>query len=90
MTFVVTEKGARGMKIIEREMTVKETITDKSNYSLYCQASFNSDGNITLRNYDIHNKNSDEIIILSAEETQAIIELFGKMKAMVNLNGLPF
>ena len=78
------------MKIIDREMTVKETITDKSNNSLYCQASFNSDGNITLRNYDIHNKNSDEIIILSAEETQAIIELFAKMKAMVHLNGLPF
>lgn len=78
------------MKIIDREMTVKATITDKSNTMMYCQASFNSDGNITLRNYDIHNKNSDEIIILSAEETQAIIELFGKMKAMVNLNGLPF
>lgn len=78
------------MKIIEREMSTKTTITDKSNNSLYCQASFNSDGVITLRNYDIHNKNSDEIIILSAEETQAIIELFGKMKAMIHLNGLPF
>lgn len=78
------------MKIIDREMTVKNTITDKSNTMMYCQASFNSDGNITLRNYDINNKNSDEIIILSAEETQAIIELFGKMKAMIHLNGLPF
>ena len=78
------------MKLIDREMTVKATITDKSNTMMYCQASFNSDGNITLRNYDIHNKNSDEIIILSAEETQAIIELFGRMKAMIHLNGLPF
>lgn len=78
------------MKIIDREMTVKNIITDKSDNSLYCQASFNSDGNITLRNYDIHNKNSDEIIILSSEETHAIIELFAKMKAMIHLNGLPF
>lgn len=78
------------MKIIDREMTVKNIITDKSNNSLYCQASFNSDGNITLRNYDIHNKNSDEIIVLSAEETHAIIELFARMKAMIHLNGLPF
>ena len=67
------------MKIIDREMTVKEIITDKSNNSLYCQASFNSDGNITLRNYDIKNKNSDEIIILSFEETQAIRNLFRKI-----------
>lgn len=78
------------MKIIDREMTVKEITTDKSQNSLYCQASFNSDGNITLRNYDIHNKNSDEIIILSAEETGAIIDLFGKMKSMVRLDRLPF
>ena len=78
------------MKIIDREMTVKEIVTDKSNNSLYCQASFNSNGNITLRNYTIGNKNSDEIIILSTEETQAIIELFGRMKAMIHLNGLPF
>ena len=78
------------MKIIDREMTVKEIITDKSNNSLYCQASFNSNGNITLRNYNIGNKNSDEIIILSTEETQAIIELFGRMKSMIHLNGLPF
>lgn len=76
------------MKLIDREMVAKEQITDKSNTMCYCQAAINSDGNITLRNYDIHNKNSDEIIILSAEETQAIFELFrviGKFK-----NGLPF
>ena len=77
------------MKIIEREMTVKTTITDKSNNSLYCQASFNSDGVITLRNYDIHNKNSDEIIILSFEETQAIIDLFKKVGKMTK-ETLPF
>ena len=51
---------------IDREMKAKETITGNSNY-YYCQASLNSDGNITLRNYDLQNKDSDEIIILSAK-----------------------
>lgn len=76
------------MKILDREMTVNETITSKSNNSLYCQASFNSDGVITLRNYNITNRNSDEIIILSAEETQAIIKLFKELKSYVS--DLPF
>lgn len=77
------------MKIIDREMVIKESVSDKSNYSLECQASFNSDGNITLRNYSIQNKNSDEILILSAEETQAIIKLFYAIDAIKN-NVLPF
>lgn len=77
------------MKIIDREMVIKESVSDKSNYSLKCQASFNSDGNITLRNYSIQNKNSDEILILSAEETQAIIKLFYAIDAIKN-NVLPF
>lgn len=75
------------MRILDREMTVNETITSKSNNSLYCQASFNSNGVITLRNYNI-NRNSDEIIILSAEETQAIIKLFKELKSYVS--ELPF
>lgn len=78
------------MKIIDREMTVKEIITDKSNHSLYCQASFNSDGHITLRNYNINNKNSDEIIVMSAEETQAIIHLFSRLSVITKNNTLPF
>ena len=77
------------MKILDREMVVKSTISDKSNYSLYCQASFNSDGVITLRNYNIENKNSDEIIILSIEETHAILELLNKIAA-IKSNNLPF
>ena len=77
------------MKLIDREMVVKESISDKSNTFLECQASFNSDGNITLRNYNIQNKNSDEILILSAEETQAIIKLFFAIDAIKN-NILPF
>lgn len=78
------------MKIIDREITVKETITEKSNTALYCQASFNSNGVLTLRNYDISNKNSDEIIILSVEETQAVIKLFYEIGAMKTSMGLPF
>ena len=77
------------MKIIDREMTVKTTITGKSNNSLYCQASINSDGVITLRNYNINNKNSDEIIVLSAEETQAIVELFEQI-GKITKRSLPF
>lgn len=77
------------MLLIDREMTVKESITDKSINLCYCQASFNSDGNITLRNYDIHDKNSDEIIILSAKESEAIFNLFSQISRRTN-NGLPF
>ena len=78
------------MKLIDREMVVKETKTSKGETSWYCQASFNSDGNITLRNYNINNKNSDEIIILSAEETQAITKLFSEIGRMTRIHTLPF
>lgn len=77
------------MKIIDREMNVVESITDKSNYSMYCQASFNSDGVLTLRNYNLGNKNSDEIIILSREETEAIVKLFHEMKR-IGVSDIPF
>lgn len=77
------------MKLIDREMISKESVTEKSKTNSYCQASLNSDGNITLRNYNIRNKNSDEIIILSAEETQAIIKLFSEIGKIGN-NSLPF
>lgn len=76
------------MKLIDREMKVVETITGKSNSSLYCQASINSNGCITLRNYNISDKNSDEIIILSAEETEAIFELMRVLK--MRENSIPF
>lgn len=78
------------MKILDREMKVKAIITEKSNNSLDCQASFNSDGYITLRNFTHPNKESDEIIILSAEETQAIIQLFSKLGRVFQNNTLPF
>lgn len=78
------------MKIINREMKSEVITTDKSQNSLYCQASFNSDGAITLRNYDINNKDSDEIIILSGEETYAIIQLFSRLGTMIKNHNLPF
>ena len=59
-------------------------------YLPYCQASFNSDGNVTLRNYDRSNKNKDEIIILSQSETTALFELFSKMGQMCQSYTLPF
>lgn len=77
------------MKIIDREMKVNESITDKSNNSLSCQASFNSDGVLTLRNYNQWNKNSDEIIVFSREETLAIVELFKAIKAL-GVPDIPF
>lgn len=67
------------MILLDREMQTKKITTDKGQTALCCQASFNSDGVITLRNYNVEDKSSDEIIILSAEETQAIISLFRKL-----------
>lgn len=77
------------MKIIDREMKAVESITDKSNNSLSCQASFNSDGVLTLRNYNQWDKNSDEIIVFSREETLAIVELFNAIKAL-GVPDIPF
>ena len=83
------------MKIIKRQMaTQTEQMIigndDINTYLPYCQASFNSDGNITLRNYDRSNKNKDEIIILSESETKAIFELFSKMGQINSAYNLPF
>ena len=78
------------MKIIDREMISKVITTEKGETMLDCQASFNSDGYITLRNYTIENKDSDEIIVLSAEETQAIIKLFKNLAKSFKSEVLPF
>lgn len=66
------------MKIIEREMQTKEHITTER----FCdsQASFNSHGCITIRNYNRYEKDKDKIIVLSDKETKAIIDLFRKLK----------
>lgn len=63
------------MRVIEREMKV---IEERRSGAMRSQASFNSDGVLTLRNYD--DKDKDEIIIFSHVETNAILELFRMMK----------
>ena len=83
------------MKIIKRQMTTpaEQIVIGNHNidtYLPYCQASFNSDGNVTLRNYDRSNKNRDEIIILSHSETEALFELFSKMGQRHKDYNLPF
>lgn len=83
------------MKIIKRQMSKTEDqiiigLDDIDNYLPYCQASFNSDGNITLRNYDISDKNKDEIIILSESETESIFELFYKISRKTKKYEFPF
>lgn len=66
------------MRIIEREMQIKEQTTVDRYCN--CQASFNSHGCITIRNYNLYDKKSDEIICLSDKETKAIIDLFRQLK----------
>ena len=83
------------MRIIKRNVsqTAEQIVIGDDNrdtYLPYCQASFNSDGNITLRNYDRSNKDKDEIIILSQSETKAVFELFSKMGQVQKNYDLPF
>ena len=83
------------MIVIKRQMTTPEEqiVVGHDNldtYLPYCQASFNSDGNITLRNYDHSNKNKDEIIILSHSETNALFALFSKMGQKNKNYDIPF
>lgn len=82
------------MTVIKRNMGINEPIKTANDnideYLPYCQASFNSDGNITLRNYDRADKNKDEIIILSNSETDALFALFSKMGQKNKAYDLPF
>ena len=71
------------MKIIEREMQSKEHT--RTHIFFNCQASFNSHGCSTLRNYT--DKDKDEIICFDENETRAIIALFRQLKEN---NILPF
>ena len=54
------------------------------------QASFNSDGVLTLRNYDPDNKQMDEIIIFTRSETEAIVQLMSKISQTITNHTLPF
>ena len=82
------------MKIIKREInTTKQIDTANHNINEYlphCQASFNSDGLITLRNYDRSNKSKDEIILLSKSETKALFALFSELGQKNKNYDLPF
>ena len=82
------------MKVLKREMLVEEKLRTADNnindYLPSSQASFNSDGCITIRNYDKSNKNKDEIFILTPTETEAIIRLFSEFANKINTHKLPF
>ena len=73
------------MQIIKRE----SEIIDIEN-KLHCQASFNSDGVITLTHYNPYEKGTDDIIIVFSDgETKAIINLFNKINDKFKVD-LPF
>lgn len=56
-----------------------------------CQASFNSDGRLTLRTYSLGNKNHDTIMVLSEAETKAIFLLLKQLGELKNVDfTLPF
>lgn len=76
------------MEIIKRE--IKSDISEVAT-KLHCQASFNSDGVITLRHYNPYEKGTDDIIVFSNGETKAIIKLFTEINDRIsNKNNLPF
>lgn len=54
------------------------------------QASFNSDGVLTLRNYNPDNQQMDEIIIFSRRETEAIVQLMFAISQTMTDHKLPF
>lgn len=69
------------MKIYKRNIVQQEIETDGS----FCQASFNSDGHITLRTYGgVAGANVDTIVSLSDVETKAIFDLFKKFTKQMN------
>lgn len=74
---------------IKREMTKTETI--ETSYPL-TQASFNSDGCLTVRKYYHENKDKDEIIIFNQAETQEIVSLFRQVKDLLRMTSddIPF
>ena len=74
---------------IKREMQKTETTETTCHYT---QVSFNSDGCLTVRKYDMCNKDKDEIIIFSQNETREIIKLFRQFNSLCNsrTDDLPF
>lgn len=73
---------------IKREM--QKTETNTSEYP-ETQVAFNSDGCITIRKYDSFNKDKDEIVILTQNETAELIRLFKQLASLCGKNdNLPF
>lgn len=74
---------------IKREM--QKTETTETNYN-ETQVAFNSDGCLTVRKYDIYDKDKDEIIIFSQNETREIVKLFRQFNSLCNsrTDDLPF
>ena len=75
------------MEILKRQMTAEiDRVEERSS----CQASFNSDGVLTLRHKSLHDPNHDIIIVLSRSETEAIFKLLREMKDKISMPDLPF
>lgn len=74
---------------IKREMQKNATISTKYPNT---QVSFNSDGCLTVRKYDIYNKDKDEIIIFNQDETKEIAKLFKQFNLLCgkSADGVPF
>ena len=72
------------MKKLKRNMTKVEPTENENSicndFLIRSQASFNSDGCMTIRNYNVRNKDEDEIIIFNQRETEAIFTLFNWFK----------
>ena len=80
------------MIIINRKMQVAEQkTTGERGYGQRSQASINSEGRITIRNYSRSDRDHDEIMILSDAETKAIFDLMRVMKGLgVKNEDIPF
>ena len=78
------------MKRIERDLKLSDPGSPITFRRIKSQASFNSDGVLTLRNYDPENPGMDEIMIFTREETQAIVKLFAEIGRTVKDHTLPF
>lgn len=78
------------MNQIRRKMSSTEAMENlfdgENGFFAKSQASFNSDGCLTIRNYIANDKDNDEIIIFNRQETQAVLNLFKWFKN----NDLPF
>lgn len=78
------------MITIKREMNKTDTI--QTNYP-ETQVSFNSDFCLTVRKYDPYDKDKDEIIIFTREETEEVVKLFKNFKKLCRIESdsdLPF